>query len=164
MSENDTDARGDEHTTVVLVSCSKSKRDGTHRAEDLYAPSDIFNKRVAFSNQEGDHWGVLSGKHAYLRPWDVVDSYDMHRKERSNIWAAFVLRDLLTDLEYWDADEVITLAAKDYVEPLVPELEARGYDVIDYNNGLRPGERKAALLDALQPGEQGTFADVEADA
>lgn len=144
-------------TEVVLVSCSKSKQEGIHRASDLYEPSDIFQKRRTFTRQRGDHWGILSGQFGYLRPWDVVPYYQMHRNERSDVWGAWALHDLLDDLDYWDADQVTILAGSSYVDPLVVELEAHGYDVLDYNKGLRPGERKAALKDANQAGEQTTL-------
>lgn len=144
-------------TEVVLVSCSKSKRAGIHRAADLYEPSRIFRARRELARTRGDHWGVLSGKYGYLRPWDIVPEYELHRNERSGVWAAFVLRELVADLDYWDADQVTILAGRDYVDPLVPELEGRGYDVLDYNRGLRPGERYSKLKDDLQPGEQATL-------
>ena len=144
-------------TEVVLVSCSKSKLDGIYRAADLYEPSRIFRKRREFGRQRGDYWGVLSGKYGYLRPWDIVPAYEMHRKERSDVWAAFVLRDLVPNLGYWDADQVTILAGKRYVDPLVPELESHGYDVVDYNQGLRPGERYSKLKEELQPGKQTTL-------
>lgn len=144
-------------TEMVLVSCSKSKLNGTHRAADLYEPSDIFQKRCRFRADERVHWGVLSAKHGYLRPWDAVESYERHISERNSVWGAFVLRDLLDDLEFFDVDQVTVLAGRRYVDPLVAELEAHDYDVVDYNRGLRPGERKRALKKANAPGEQSTL-------
>ena len=144
-------------TEFVLVSCSKSKLDGTHRAEDLYEPSDIFGKRRTFADREGVEWGVLSAKYGYLRSWEVVESYNKHISDRTPVWGAFVLDDLLTDLEYLGVDQVTVLAGKRYIDPLVAELEARGYDVLDYNRGFRPGERKRALKKANAPGEQATL-------
>jgi len=144
-------------TEFVLVSCSKSKLDGTHRGEDLYEPSDIFGKRRTFAEREGVEWGVLSAKYGYLRSWESVGSYDKHISDRTPAWGAFVLGDLIADLEYLDVDQVTVLAGKRYVDPLVAELEAHGYDVVDYNRGLRPGERKAALKKANAPGEQTTL-------
>ena len=141
-------------TEFVLVSCSKSKLDGTHRAEDLYEPSDIFGKRRTFAEREGVEWGVLSAKHGYLRSWKAVESYDKHISDRTPVWGAFVLDDLLADLEYLGVDQVTVLAGKRYVDPLISELEARGYDVLDYNRGLRPGERKRELKKANALGEQ----------
>lgn len=144
-------------TEFVLVSCSKSKLAGTHRGEDLYEPSDIFGKRRTFAEREGVHWGILSAKHGYLRSWEAVEDYERHISDRTPVWGAFVFDDLLADLEFFDVDQVTVLAGKRYVDPLVPELEARGYDVLDYNRGLRPGERKRALKEANAPGEQKTL-------
>lgn len=146
-------------TDFVLASCSKSKLDGTHRAEDLYEPSDIFGKRRTFAEREGVQWGVLSAKYGYLRSWEATETYDKHISDRTPVWGAFVLDDLVADLEFHDVDQVTILAGKRYADPLVPELEARGYDVLDYNRGLRPGERKAALKKANAPGEQAALTD-----
>jgi len=147
---------GDEYreqeSDVVLAGCSKSKQDGTHLARDLYEPSAIFRKRRQFCDEFADEWGILSAQYGYLRPWDVVPYYDMHISERTDVWAAFVLRDLLSDLRYYGADRVTILAGSKYVDPLVAPLEARGYDVVDYNAGKMPGQRMAAL-DAAVEGE-----------
>lgn len=148
-------------TEVGLVSCSKSKQDGVHLARDLYEPSPIFRKRRRLVETRCDHWAVLSGRYGYLRPWDVVPYYEQHRNSRTAVWGAWVLHDLLDDLDHWDADQVTILAGQFYVDPLVVELEARGYDVIDPHRGLMPGERMSALNDALAPGEQATL--VQAD-
>jgi hypothetical protein len=144
-------------TEFVLVSCSKSKLDGMRRAGDLYEPSDIFGKRRTFAEREGVEWGVLSAKYGYLRSWEAVESYDKHISDRTPVWGSFVLDGLLTDLEFLGVDQVTVLAGKRYVDPLVAELEARGYDVLDYNRGLRPGERKRELKKANAPGEQTTL-------
>jgi hypothetical protein len=144
-------------TEFVLVSCSKSKLEGVHQAGDLYEPSDIFQKRCSFARERGDHMGVLSAKHGYLPPWQAIEDYERHISDRTPVWGAFVLRDLLHDLDYYDVETVTILAGSRYIEPLVYELEAHGYDVVDYNSGLRPGERKAALKEALAPGEQSTL-------
>lgn len=137
-------------TEIVLASCSKSKQNGTHLAKDIYEPSPIFRKRRKLARQKGDFWGVLSAKYGYLRPWDVVDYYQKHIDERSPIWAAFVVQDLLPDLRYYGVDTVTILAGSGYVDPLVAPLESRGYDVVDYNRGLRPGERMQQLDQAAK--------------
>ena len=144
-------------TNFVLVSCSKSKLDGVRQARDLYEPSTIFKKRRRYAREKGDHWGILSAKYGYLRPWDATPNYERHIMDRTGVWGAFALQDLLRDLEYHDVDTVTVLAGSGYIEPLVDELEARGYDVVDLNAGLRPGERMSALDDAVAPGEQATL-------
>lgn len=132
-------------TEVVLVSCSKSKLEGTHTAANLYEPSSIFRKRRELAQLRGDHWGILSAKFGYLQPWDTVEDYERHITDRSDVWAAFVLRDLRRNLEYYDADTVTILAGSGYIDPLVAPLESDGYDVIDFNRGKRPGERQQSL-------------------
>lgn len=140
----------------VLVSCSKSKQDGTHRARDLYEPSAIFRKRRTFSEQHGGLWGVLSAKHGYLRPWEPVECYDTHITDRTTAWAAFVLQDLLPDLEHLDVDQVTILAGSKYIDPLVTPLEARGYDVVDWNRGKMPGQRMSSLNDEIRAADGGS--------
>lgn len=151
-------------TEFVLVSCSKSKLDGVHRTEHLYEPSDIFGKRRTFANREGVEWGVLSAKYGYLRSWEAAETYEKHISDRTAVWGAFVLEDLLADLEFYDVDQVTVLAGKRYADPLVAELEARGYDVVDYNRGLRPGERKRELKKANAPGKQTTLCEASKEA
>lgn len=145
-------------TEFVLVSCSKSKLDGVHQAADLYEPSSVFRKRRTVG-QRADAWGILSAKYGYLRPWDAIPDYEQKIQGRSPVWGAFVLRDFLADLEFHDADTVKIFAGGGYVEPLVTELEGRGYDVIDPHNGMMPGERESALKDMLEPGQQATLTD-----
>ncbi|WP_254861723.1 DUF6884 domain-containing protein [Halovivax gelatinilyticus] len=141
-------------TEFFLISCSKSKLEGVHRACDLYGPSDIFGKRKRLAERDGVAYGILSAQFGYLRPWEATPDYEKHISERTPVWGAFVLRDILSDLDYWEVDQVTILAGKRYVDPLVSELKARGYDVLDYNRGLRPGERNSALKEVLLPGEQ----------
>lgn len=140
-------------TEFVLVSCSKSKLDGLRRGEDKYEPSSVFRKRRTLA-READAWGILSAKYGFVRPWEVLPDYDMNIRERMPVWGAFVLQDLLPALEYHDADVVKIFAGSGYVDPLVAELEARGYDVIDPHRGMMPGQRESALKDLLEPGEQ----------
>jgi len=69
---------------------------------------------------------------------------------------AVVLRNLVPDLKYYGADRVTILASSKCVDPIVAPVEARGYDVIDYDAGKMPGQRMAAL-DAAVEGEYDGF-------
>ena len=140
--------------TFILASCSKSKRDGVHQARNLYEPSPIFRKRRRFARKYGDAWGVLSARYGFLRPWDVTPTYNTHIRDRTPAWAVHVLGDLCPALSSHDTDRVVILAGSKYVAPLVAPLERRGYTVVDYNAGLRPGERMQAL-DAAVEGDGG---------
>lgn len=144
-------------TEFTLVSCSKSKLDGTHQAHDLYTESTIFKKRKEFAHQHGGKWGILSAKYGYLQPWEHTAYYQKHISERSNVWGVFVLQDLLPTLEYHNIDRVIILAGSKYIEPIKEPLETRGYTVVDWNKGKMPGERMQALDEENKPGTQTTF-------
>lgn len=141
-------------TEMVLVSCSKTKRDGVNQARYLYEPSPIFRKRVQFAAHRDAHMGILSARFGYLRPWDVTPNYDTHIDERTAVWAAVVLRDLLRDLDFLDVEVVTMLAGRKYVDPLVTPLEGRGYDLVDFNRGKMPGQRMQALDESVAPGDQ----------
>jgi len=145
-------------TEFVLVSCSKSKQDGVHLGRDLYEPSSIFQKRRKFARRRGNAWGILSAKHGYIADGEAVADYECHISDRTPVWGAFVLEDLLEDLRFHDVDQVTVLAGSRYIEPLVVELESRGYDVVDWNSGKRPGERMSALDDANESTQQQTLA------
>jgi len=84
----------------------------------------------------------------------------MHISERSPVWGAFVMAELLEALEYRDIETVIILAGSKYVEPLIAPLENAGYTVENPNEGLRPGERYSKLKEQLQPGVQSTLDSV----
>jgi len=143
-------------TEFVLVSCSKSKLDGTHRAEDLYDPSSVFRKRRTLGRR-ADAWGILSAKFGFLRPWEAIPDYDVHISDRTPVWGAFVLHDLLPALEHYGADTVTIYAGHGYVDPLVVELETHGYDVVDPHRGMMSGQRESKLKELVKPGEQTTL-------
>jgi hypothetical protein len=149
-------------TEFVLISCSKSKRDTGTTASDLYEPSSVFRKRRRLAQLRGDAWGVLSAKYGYLPPWRLTDPYERHISDRTPAWGAFVLEDLVRDLRHHGADLVTVLAGSRYVEPLVPELEARGYDVVDLHSGLRPGERRQACKKRIARHEHADLSEVTA--
>jgi len=94
-------------TRIVLAQCTAKKRDGRHRAKDLYDDSTYFRKQRAYARAKGDYWLILSAEYG------------------------------LVDLEI--------LGGRSYADPLVPELESLGYDVVEPLCGLGIGERMAKL-------------------
>jgi len=141
----------------VLVGCTNSKRDGTHLARDIYDESSVFRKRRAVTQRDGDCWGILSAKYGFLRPHDWIPNYDTHISERSPVWGAFVLEDLLPFLSHHAVGTVSIYAGQRYINPIQAALEERGYDIAIPNKGLRPGERRAALKEELMAGDQATL-------
>lgn len=82
---------------LVLVGCVKSKRAGSHPAEELY-DSRLFRGRLAYARANADRWFILSALYGLLPPDRVVDSYEraitsLSRGER-RMWSEGVLREL----------------------------------------------------------------------
>src|SRR5438093_12106 len=54
---------------VILLGCVKTKRDGWHRAKDLYV-STLFDGRRRYAEQSGRPWFILSAKLGLVKPDD----------------------------------------------------------------------------------------------
>jgi hypothetical protein len=130
---------------LVLVSCTKTKRDQPAPAADLYDPSDYFRKQRAFAQADGDEWGILSAEHGFVRPDTVLEPYETFIGDvDAEEWAETVADQLGGVLSR--NDEVVITAGKAYADPLVPELEYRfGVDVLEPFRGLQIGKRKAEM-------------------
>lgn len=139
-------------TRIIIAQCTNQKRDGEHCAGDLYDKSTLFRKQEAYADVAADRWFIQSAEYGLLQPTEVVESYDTHAKD-------------LRDAEQWGADiasaltryttppaTVELLGGAAYADPLTPELELRGFDVIEPLRGLGIGERMAKL-DALRQQE-----------
>lgn len=139
------DRVGAEVHRVVLAQCTNAKRDGTHEARKLYDKSDYFVKQRAYGRR-ADQWFVQSAEYGLLHPGDLVKSYDTHAKglDDPEAWAEDIAAHLAS---YVPNDAVIEiLGGRAYADPLVPELECRGYEVLEPIRGKKIGERKAWLL------------------
>lgn len=143
--------------TAVLVQCTKSKRDGEHPARDLYDPSDYFRKQREYAEAVADEWYIQSAKYGLLAPGEVVESYDAHASDLGapEEWAASIA-DSLTERVTPPATVEI-LGGKAYADPLTPELEKRGYDVVEPLRGQGIGQRMGTL-DGMAQKNQGGFA------
>jgi hypothetical protein len=135
-------------TRIVLVQCTAEKRDGRHRAKNLYDESTYFRKQRAYAQAKGDYWLILSAKYGLVDPNSIIDSYDLHVDdlEDTETWAT----DIATDLADGPASPPATveiLGGRSYADPLVPELERLGYDVVEPLCGLGIGERMSKLAE-----------------
>ena len=129
---------------IVLIQCTKTKRDEPAKARDLYDESDYFCIMRKYAKLHGDEWCILSGKHGLVRPNTELEPYDafgLSQKQAQEI------------AENIQSDTVELVAGKKYTEPLKPELEARGINVIDNLEGLRIGNRMSAMNKAIRQKE-----------
>jgi len=130
--------------TVVLAQCTDSKRDGSHRAADLYDESAYFRKQRRYARAVGDSWFIQSAKYGLVSPDTVIESYDTHATDLSDRqqWAREIAANLSSRV---GRGRVVLLGGKDYTQPLRRELERRGFSVSEPLTGKGIGERMSWL-------------------
>jgi len=132
---------------AILIQCTKSKRDEAATASNLYDESTYYCKMRDYANTTGHPWFILSAKHGLLDPETQIEPYnEFGLTERQ----AETIAEELADAGF---DTVEVIAGKKYTNPLTPELEAEGIEVIEKCRGLSIGERMQRL-DELIAGEQ----------
>lgn len=84
-------------STVVLISCSKSKLTKKAPARHLYTGR-LFRKAVAWAESEGYKWYVVSALHGLVDPDRPLEPYDFTLKQLSvrerESWAHLVTAEL----------------------------------------------------------------------
>jgi len=126
-------------TRVTLIQCTNAKREGRHKARDLYDESAYYCIMREWAESLGNPWFILSAKYGLLNPMRRVDSYN--EKGITIEQSEQIARQLKSE----SVDEVVITAGKQYTDPLTPELECVGIDVIEVCRGMRIGERMAEL-------------------
>ena len=124
---------------VTLIQCTDTKRSGTHKARDLYDESRYFRAMRKWARSTGNPWYILSAKHGLVEPLQRLTDYN----ERG--LSVDQCKDIADTLDDAGVTEVLITAGKDYTDPLTPELERLGIDVIEVCRGMRIGERMAEL-------------------
>ena len=86
-------------STVVLISCSKSKLAKKASARDLYTGR-LFRKAVSWAEKQGYNWYVVSALYGLVHPDHSLDSYDFTLKQlrvrERESWAHIVVAAELT--------------------------------------------------------------------
>ena len=111
--------------TVVLISCTKSKRTYPCEAVLLYDVSSKFKKSLTYAKIISTDIYIISTKHGLLSLDTVVEPYNEtligKPKEEKQKWGSMVVTQIK---EFFDIESTrfIILAGKDYYEPLLPHL------------------------------------------
>jgi hypothetical protein len=136
-----------QHPTIVLVQCTGQKRKEAAPARDLYDESTYFRKQRAYAEAHANRWYIQSAKHGLLSPDETVEPYDQHAGDMTDserrLWAHGIASDILHKTV--GAATVEILGGADYADELTPELERKGFDVVEPLRGLGIGERMAKL-------------------
>lgn len=106
---------------LVIVPCGKAKiwtkhpQAGPTAAADAYVGAP-FTVNRRYAEQVGDDWVILSAKHGFLRPTDVIPGpYETTFKRRStNPIGLAALREQVEQMSLGDYNEVIGLGGKEY--------------------------------------------------
>ena len=111
---------------LVLIQCTGRKREGTHKAIDLYMTSTWFRKARAYAEFIGGDVLILSAKHGLLRPKDEVEDYDVHLakmpKAERRVWGYSVQSALTPYIERYN--QIVVLAGEKYTEFLKESFES----------------------------------------
>jgi len=129
---------------ITLIQCTASKRDEPALAEDMYDPSAYFRAMRSWAKDRGDSWFILSAKHGLVAPDNRLKPYDERGLTTQQA------KEIAEELHGKGVDTVHITAGRDYTNPLIPELERWGIDVVNHFAGQRIGERMASLDDAIQ--------------
>lgn len=143
---------------VALVGCSKNKKEGEHKARDMYT-SPLFRKSLAYAEAIADEVFVISSYYELTPTWKVIQSYDdsLYDKTR-DVRAAWGDRivNRLNELTPLIADgspfEITILAGDTYVRPIKRSIQVfgLGWIINDPLKGLSVGERLRWLNQAME--------------
>lgn len=116
-------------STIVLLSCTKSKLDKASHAEDLYSASPMFRKTLEYGKSlKPDKMYILSAKHHLTPLKKTLEPYDLTLKEmgkdEKEVWGDKVIKQMKASGINPENDKFIFLAGTEYIKPLreyIPE-------------------------------------------
>lgn len=133
---------------IVLLSCTKSKMDKEVPAKDLYSPSPMFQKTLAYGKSlKPDKMFILSAKHHLLDMDTKVGPYDLTlktmKKDEKDAWGNKVLSQFKSKGIDINKDKFIFLTGAEYMKPLAKEIPDENIETP--MDGKRMGERLSWL-------------------
>jgi hypothetical protein len=124
---------------MILIQCTQSKRSAKAKARTLYDESDLFVAMRDYAEATGEDYYILSAKHGLVDPETQIEPYDERGITPKQA------RAIAEEIATGPSEYVEIIAGKDYTNPLTPELEARGIEVLEVCRGQRIGERIQTL-------------------
>jgi hypothetical protein len=110
-------------STIVLLSCTKSKLDKPSQAQDLYSASPMFKKTLEYGKSlKPDKMYILSAKHFLVPINKVLAPYDKTLKEmpkdEKKAWGEKVIAQMKAAGMNLEKDKFIFLTGSEYMKPL----------------------------------------------
>ena len=113
---------------IGFISCSKSKKEGTYKAEELY-DSSLFKAALNYCKKNYDEVYILSAKFGILELSDEIDNYDETLVGASQLdikrWSNKVLlqlRDRYKKKQISSSDKFYFHTGKNYYKYLRPKI------------------------------------------
>ncbi len=113
--------------TIALISCTRRKSGVRSTVRDLYAPSQLFSKSLAYAERGlgADVVLVLSAEHGVLSLNDVLDPYERSLRSIPKLgregWGMQVVADLRQRFT-GQRPSYVGLAGRTYLDPLRPHI------------------------------------------
>lgn len=129
---------------IVLLSCTKSKLEEPAKACDLYSPSPMFQKTLAYGESlRPDKMFILSAKH-HLVPMDKkLAPYELTLKtmgkDEKDKWGEIVIQQMEKSGINIQKDKFIFLTGSEYMKPLLDYIPEKNIETP--MDGKRMGER-----------------------
>lgn len=140
-------------STIVLLSCTKSKLDHSAPAQELYSASPMFNKTLEYGKSlKPDKMFILSAKH-HLVPLDKeLAPYEKTLKEmpkdEKEAWGEETFKQMKSKGISPEKDNFIFLTGSEYMKPLLKYIPED--HIQKPMEGKRFGERLKWLNSQIQ--------------
>jgi hypothetical protein len=146
---------------IVIISCGKSKNNGSDcLAKDAYIGQSFLLKRK-YAELSRLPWFILSGKYGLLKPdTEINPNYDMTISTKGDITKlTSVIRKQIPDfLEYSVADEVIFLGPEAYVIALKIAFGEKTTTKINHiTKGLNQGKSQKIIRNLIDQFDKKTI-------
>jgi hypothetical protein len=131
-------------SSIVILSCTKSKLDKPSQAQDLYSASPMFKKTLEYGKSlRPDKMYILSAKHFLVPLTKVLAPYDKTLKEmpkdEKNAWGEKVISQMKASGINLEKDKFIFLTGSEYMKPLLQYIPEGNIE--KPMEGRRMGER-----------------------
>ena len=135
---------------IGLIACSKRKLSHAAKARDLYSPSDLFKKALAYAEENYGRIYILSAKYGLVGLDETVEPYDetlndMNKQQR-DFWAWKVYNQMIErDLLIPGMTSLYFHAGRKYRDPIIKLIEKywRGIHLEAPLEGLGIGQQLA---------------------
>ena len=131
-------------SSIVILSCTKSKLDKPSQAQDLYSASPMFKKTLEYGKSlKPDKMYILSAKHFLVPLNKVLVPYDKTLKEmpkdEKDAWGEKVISQMKSAGINLEKDKFIFLTGSEYMKPLLKYIPESNIE--KPMDGRRMGER-----------------------